>query len=396
MRAVQLPRVLLAVALTASWNGDAPAASPSTPVERQNAAGQQRQAAMRAFVFQSLPREKSNAIPSSPSGGQAEAFVGREDLYVGRSFSARPVCVPLDASPLETIVHGARATNIVIVNEHHASPRDRSFIADVLSVLKPEGYSIYAAETFSPFSADNVQVGWYSIEPIFARTVQLAASLGYSYVAYEQTPEQRETYAAEPANSARRMNARDESQATNLMAAIFTKHPDAKVIIHVGHNHVMERSVPSAPDNVIRMAERLKAMTGRDPLTITQTECNSPHGNYAVAQTFLKDDGVKEAASPVDLYIGHPRLAFQGGRPTWRRSIGDREVEVPNELLDLNQPMIVEARTEGLALGALPMDRVFLYPGERLPLLLPKGRYRVDGFSATGRIETDPIVVVVD
>lgn len=398
----QLPGILSAVVLTFSWSIAAAAASPTAAAYRQDAAGQQRQAVLRAFVFQYLPREKSTSNPISPSRGQAEAFVGREDLYVGQSFSARPNCVPLDASPLEVITDRARKTNIVIVNEHHASPRDRSFIADVLSALKPEGYSIYAAETFSRFAdssanndTDHDGDGWYSNEPIFTRTVQIAAKLGYSYVAYEQTPDQAKPYAEEPAGSPQRMNAREEFQAANLMAAVFVKYPDAKVVIHVGHGHVWEQPVPWARDDAARMAQRLKSMTGRDPLTISQTECNSPHGSYVVAESFWKADGEKETTSPVDLYIGHPQLTFQNGRPTWRQSIGDKAVDIPGTFLDANEPIIIEARPEGATLGALPMDRVFLYPGERLPLLLPAGRYRIDGFVATGRINGPPIVLDV-
>lgn len=398
----QLPRILSAVVLTALLR-IAAAASPSATHHTQDAAGQQTQAAVRAFVFQYLPREKSSANPASPSRGQAEAFVGREDLYVGRSFSTRPDCVPLDASPLEVIADRARKTNIVIVNEHHASPRDRSFIADMLSVLSSQGYSVYAAETFSRFADSNAPndtrhdgSGWYSNEPVFTRTVQIAGSLGYSYVAYEQTPDQAKAYAEEPANSPRRMNAREEFQSVNLLAAVFANDPDAKVVIHAGHSHVREYPVPWAADDVVRMAQRLKSVTGRDPLTISQTECNSPHGSYVVAESFWRADGETETASPVDLYIGHPQLTFQSGRPTWRQSIGDKAVDIPGAFLDANEPLIIEARPEGVSLGALPVDRVFLYPGERLPLLLPIGRYRIDGFFATGHANRVPEVLEVN
>jgi hypothetical protein len=402
MRYSQLPKILSAVVLTAS-SSIAAAASPSAKDYMQDAVGQQNQAVVRAFVFQYLPREKSSSNPSSPSRGQAEAFVGREDLYVGRSFSTRPNCVPLDASPLEAIADRARKTNIVIVNEHHASPRDRSFIADMLSVLSSEGYSIYAAETFSRFADSSAHdgtrqdgFGWYSNEPIFARTVQIAGSLGYSYVAYEQTPDQAKAYAEEPANSPRRMNAREEFQAVNLVAAVFARDADAKVVIHVGHSHVREQPVPWAADDVVRMAQRLKSMTGRDPLTISQTECNSPSGSYVVAESFWRADGEKETASPVDLYIGHPQLTFQSGRPTWRQLTGDKAVDIPRAFLDANEPIIIEARPEGAGLGALPVDRVFLYPGERLPLLLPVGRYRIDGFFTTGRTNRVPEILEVN
>jgi hypothetical protein len=274
-------------------------------------------------------------------------------------------------------------------------PLHREFVARLLEALRPQGYSIYAAETFSMFQPlDHQPVlgsdGWYSNEPIFGRTVQLARKLRYSLVAYEQTPEQAEKLAREqPSRS--RDELREAGQAANLMKAIFATKPKAKVVIHVGHSHVRERKAPWSSKPLVEMAELLKQSTGQDPLTISQLDCRSATAQVVLAG--LRKAG--EVGSPVDLFIGHPAPVFRDGRPAWRQDMGDRAVEVPALLNSGGERIIVEARPAAAGLGTTPVDSVLLYPGERLPLLLPRGRYRVDGFVEGGRVDVAPVVVEV-
>src|SRR5690606_19671314 len=98
---------------------------------------------------------------------------------------------------------------------------------------------------------------------------------------------------------------------------------------------------------------------------------------------------------PMDLYAGHPRLTFLSGRPAWRREIDDKPVPVPFAFLSSDERVIVEARPVGASLSEVPTDRLILFPGERLPMLLPPGRYRIDGFTPAGRIAGDSVQVEV-
>ncbi len=66
-----------------------------------------------------------------------------------------------------------------------------------------------------------------------------------------------------------------------------------------------------------------------------------------------------------------------------------------NEFMSFSERVIVEARPQQASLGVAPVDSVLLYPGERLPLLLPPGRYRIDGYLKSGRVPGDPVVVDV-
>ena len=113
-------------------------------------------------------------------------------------------------------------------------------------------------------------------------------------------------------DSSQATNRREQSQADNLMAAIFTKNPEAKVVIHVGHGHVKERTESWSPD-FMAMAQRLKAATGRDPLTISQTGCRSPTPGDVIAGR-CPGEGDAPNKTSVDLYVGHPAPAT--GRPS--------------------------------------------------------------------------------
>jgi hypothetical protein len=353
---------------------------------------------VRDWVFKGVVAGTPSRNSSGSPDGQRESAAGREDL-VAAALAEMRACIALESDPVQRIVERSRATNIVIINEDHGAPLDRFFIAQVLRALAAEGYSIYAAETFTQYNSlvhDDVLAtdGWYSNEPMFGRTMRVAKSLGYKLVAYEETQDQeRASAAAQPTLG--RINRRETAQAENLMRAIFKDQPDAKVLIHVGHGHVLERTRPGSTSKDKWVAERVKEATGRDPLTISQTDCRSTTTSTVIAETRLGEDGKAEAGSAVDLYVGHPPLTFRDGRPAWRQEAGDKPTTVPAQFINPTERVIVEARPEGASLGSVPIDRVLLFPGENLPLLLPPGRYQIDGYLPTGRVETAPVVVDV-
>ncbi len=349
-------------------------------------------------MVQTMIFEALKTGPAEDKGGmlrQMMSLAGRDDL--ASTNQQRPDCIALPGDPVATVVERARATNIVIINEDHAAPFDRHFIGRVLTALKAEGYAVYAAESLSPYGGldhDGVLAGdgFYVNEPIYARTLGLAKSLGYRPVAYEQTQEQDAMLkASNPELS--QINRREIAQTDNLMAAIFNEQPDAKAVIHVGHAHVWEHKMPESRGAEVWMAERLKARAGRDPLTIDQTMCNSTSDVSVAAIELTKTDGTVQPAKVTDLFIGHSPLDFRNGRVAWRQDLGERLMPIPPELIGSAEHVIVEARPEGAPSDVVPTDRILLRPGETLPLLLPPGRYRVEGFTAAGKIEgVTPVV----
>ena len=377
---------LAAIAITLTGFAPVNAQTPTT------------QNAVRNMTFQSVVAAKSKEYPAGKMAGQMASAAGREDLIATAADNQR-ACVATGSDPILYTAERARITSIVIINESHAEPIQRHFVGQVLRALAAEGYSIYAGETFSygeDLAHDDVlsDDGFYSNEPIFARTMRLAKVLGYKLVGYEETEEQNKaSAAAHPELS--RINRRETSQTENLMKAIFSDQPNAKVVIHVGDAHAWERRAPWAMSNSVWMAERLKEATGRDPLTISQIDCVSSASDVIVGEARLGKDGKIEAGSPVDLYVGHPALTFRDGRPAWRQEAGDKLAAVPSQFINMAERVMVEARPEGASLESVPIDRILLFPGEKLPLLLPPGRYRVDGFVSAGRIETAPAIVDV-
>ena len=365
--------------------------SISPDLDRQ---GQEGVARMRKLIFAWTPESRPAPGTSTPAWERGLSLAGREDLFAVHRWEPLPTCTALAADPIALIAERARETSIVIINEHHDSSLDRQFIGKVLVALRRIGYRYYAAETFDP-SVNLVHErtlgsdGTYSNEPVFGRVVGLAKSQGYELIAYEITSNQDVALAKEHPELAAG-DRREQIQAKNLIDRLFLAKPDARVVIHVWHNHVRERGPAGAYS--VPMAQILKSTTGRDPLTISQTDCKSAGPRDVIAER----SGDKATEGSVDLFVGHPILTFLGGRPAWRQGIGERLTDIPSQFLNFNERVIVEARPAEEGLGTVPADRVLIYQGERLPLSLPPGKYRVDAFLATGRVNTAPITVTVD
>lgn len=322
---------------------------------------------------------------------QEWSMLGREDRAALTGFweyrakaciPARPAVSGMDDAIAE-IVRQAADTRVVIVNESHTVTRHRDTVARLLSALRPLGFTVYAAETFSN-SEDEVDPidahpelrwaaakdGYYSREPAFGRTIGLARSLGCRLVAYEETESQS---AGRDADMTESIRARETAQAANLAQILATMAPEEKLIVHVGYSHASEVPLPNGDGSEnLWMAARLKALTGIDPLTVSQTLCRSDGG-----LPFLAELPQDEPAGLVDLVLSQPVARFERGRPMWRREVGDAEVNLPPELRNRAGPLIVEAFRAGDPFSAVPMDRVYLEPGEDIPLLLPPGDYTV-------------------
>jgi hypothetical protein len=322
---------------------------------------------------------------------QQWSMLGREDRAAqtgDREYRAR-ACTPvrpavsgLDDAIAEITRHAAE-TRVVIVNESHTVTRHRDTVARLLSALRPLGFTVYAAETFSNAEneadpvEDNAGLGWasssdgyYSREPAFGRTIGLARSLGYRLAAYEETQSQS---AGRDADMTESIRARETAQAANLAQILATMASEEKLIVHVGYSHASEVPLTNGDGSEnLWMAARLKALTGIDPLTVSQTLCRSDGG-----LPFLAELPQDEPAGLVDLVLSQPVARFERGRPMWRREVGDAEVNLSPELRNRAGPLIVEAFRAGDPFSAVPMDRVYLEPGEDIPLLLPPGDYTV-------------------
>lgn len=194
--------------------------------------------------------------------------------------------------------------------------------------------------------------------------------LGYRLVAYE------DRRPADPAaDLAAAMARREEGQTENLVARIFAREPQAKVLIHVGYSHAAEVALPNVGGPLEWMAARLKARTGVDPLTIDQFRCESASG--AVELAAISADLPPGAH---DVAVAYPPTVLFRGRPQWRIDAGAIAVELPEQLVSASQRTLIEARYDSDPPDTIPLDRLLLFPGERLPLLLPAGRIRIQQY----------------
>lgn len=318
---------------------------------------------------------------------QALSLVGRDDLVLDHVYSpiAKPKCAPVlhkgaAVDPIAEIKKRlAKTGRIVIINEAHDDAQTRAFIADLLKPLHDTGFRVYAAETFFrsvgrrspawPRAAD----GTYSNEPVFGALLRKARSLEFDFVPYE--PDDLPTPQSDDVGA--RIAVRESAQVRNIMDRIITPIPDARVLVHVGHHHVIEAPVVSKIGNKTEwMASRLKRASGIDPLTTDQTTFQSPLDKPVICT--LASEIEKRRALTTDIAIGLPKPTIANGRPNWRRARGQLDVPIPVRLLKRNAWSIVEARYAAEPPDAVPADRILLAPGEHLPLLLKPGQYRVE------------------
>lgn len=325
-------------------------------------------------------------------GGRAQkwSMIGREDFAAQSSdeygASSCPISDPLtfgEAAILAVIVERARDTRVVILNESHSVTRHRDFARQVLGALRPLGYEWLAAETFANAGGEendpvdqyadkpypHEKLGYYSREPVFGAMLREAKALGYRFAAYEQVydpgrdrPEDMDLVTAE----------REQEQAEHLAALLARIEPDEKLVIHAGYWHANE-SEKRRSDGFDRslMAARLKRITGIDPLTIAQTECRGS------AQVVRFSAATGRAKGGFDLIVDHPVDAFRHRRSEWRFGDGAQAIDIPEPYASATEPLIIEAFADGEPFEAVPVDRVWVQPGEDVKLALKPGRYTV-------------------
>ena len=339
--------------------------------------------------FYRLPQAGENG----DGGGLAQrwAMLGREDraaATAGEEYTPRE-CEVATGSPLgwdaviDAIVARAAHHRVVIINESHMVTRHRETTRRLLDKLRPLGFSVLAAEAFSqgygmpsPVEAlpavswPRMIEGHYSGEPAFGRLVREAKARGYRLAPYERIYDPSEP---QPTDIGEIIARREAAQARHLAEILRGMGPGERLIVHAGYSHASEVPIIGSGDRESEwMAARLKALTGIDPLTIAQTVCR-----HADGPAFLAKPPASLRPGQFDMIISHPVGAFAEDRPRWRLEAGDLPTAIPPSLRPTNEPLVIEAFAWDEPFDAVPFDRLYVEPGEALPLLLPPGRYRV-------------------
>lgn len=359
--------------------------------------------ALRLLASYPATLEEARALdPEAPETRllmQTLSFAGREDLAAAHNrdaflYAPCPADSLIEGDPMDIVMGRAQDAQIVIINESHSNPLHRHAITTIGTRLNGEGFELFAAEAFNhgavPLEKDYLPdgMGFFTSEPIFARQLGALHEAGQTFIAYEIRPEQ---YDPEGLSAPEQIALREEAQANNFIEAVLADDPQARVLVHVGHDHLLKEPITLGPYELQWFASRLAEKTGIDPLTISQTYCGAPDEDMRIYAT--GPDHIPDGA--VDLFLAQPDLTFEHGRPIWRREIGDIDTPVPTGLIAPDRATIIEARHPDAPLDSLAIERLLLYPGEALPLLLPPGTWRLDAFTDQGRYG-DPVEVTAE
>lgn len=314
------------------------------------------------------------------------------------------------ANAIEHIQEAARGRRIVIVNESHQMGRHRAFMAELLPILRAEGFTHFGMEALSQISEtawdqNGVPVremGFYFGDPMMGHLLETAVAERFEWFPYEVRGEQRLDCSTQTCSREARINHRETVQAQNIFDRVFSENPDARVVLYVGLAHLDE--TPGLSEDGYRngwMAAALSELTGFDPFTIDQVS-GAGIGTTSVARSarlisdrfefsepsVLLDQNDQALAPPrdrwqADIVVFTPTEGAGGNdhRPRWLLELSDRQ-ESWIDVSDVSdRPAVIQAFRLPMVENAIATDQYSLQEGEtadRVQLLLPPGQYRVD------------------
>lgn len=277
------------------------------------------------------------------------------------------------------IVERSKKEELIIINEAHHNPMHRRFTTSLLKDLYRHGYRYLGLEAIADSLINErnyatKESGYYTNEPEFGNMIYEARQLGFIIFGYE-------------AEEGKNGKEREMEQARNIQQ-FMQQHPDGKIIIHCGFDHVFEGEVRSWEK---AMAGRLKEYTGIDPFTIDQVKF-SERSSPGLSHYFLNTTGKKEAfvlidvqknvfrgmAVPpqTDLAVIHPLTLYKRARPHWRTR-NRKAYCLPGYILSgKTYPIQVLAYRYGEEEKGIPADIIELKNAtDKTPLYLSKGKY---------------------
>ena len=290
-------------------------------------------------------------------------------------------------SAVDYVVERAKKNRIVIINEAHHRPIHRNFSASLLQKLYDNGYRYFGLEALKNSEIETSLLnkrkyptkssGYYIKEPRFGNLVRKALKIGFTLFAYETTDRDHDG------------KQREIDQAESI-AKIVNKNPQAKFLIHCGYDHATEGVYTSWEK---AMAERLKDLTGIDPLTINQehfSEKSSIEKSHPLLKSLkLKESSVlvnkisgkpyrfEEKQGWMDITVFHPFTKYQKNRPEWIFSIGKKPIRIELDNLNIIGPLMIYAFKKGEdILKAVPFDILEVVNTDSPAYLaLEKGKY---------------------
>ena len=316
-----------------------------------------------------------------------------------RSTSSRPGTYQL-ADPMPLIAARAKISRVVILNEDHTQPGHRAFCQELLPVLAPLGYHHFAVEALDPadkaINTRNYPLsssGYYTREPTMGRLLRAARATGFEVFGHEITRGQEKEFT----DWRQQSNYRDSMQAVNILA-VMKKNPAAKIVVYVGHDHVLERE----REGLKHMAAYLRKLGHFDPLTIDQTTPYYHAGPAPTTPRLLTTNGQVPTttgfnAQLVDLQVIHPPHVTPGNRPAWlATAAAGKLIKVPIPSPYAGTQCLAQLYDQGEYQRhgdqAIPLDQYFSAANQkqvRLYALFPKQRVVVKYRPANLRLAVD-------
>jgi hypothetical protein len=285
------------------------------------------------------------------------------------------------------IIEKAQNHQILIINEAHHNSQHRFFTKSLLKSLYNEGYKNLGLEALNNGrhldSALNKRgypiqkTGYYIQDPQFGNMIREALEIGYHIFAYEDTSsvfgKKREIWQAES------------------IKKLIDKKPNEKFLIHCGFDHAMEGKYKPWE---MAMAERLKKLTGLDPLTVNQEffhEKSDPKFNHPLLKAIdfhepsvlinkeNKPLGHERKDAWTDIAVLHPETSYMDHRPSWLFSNDNEKVLVEIPKINLELPIMLMAFKKGEDINkAVPVDIVeMIDKNQKYSLALPVGSYEL-------------------
>jgi len=343
----------------------------------------------RAFFFAQAGLYLAGAEPT-PNSKLADVLraMGRNDLVDPEADADPPNGCPHQwVEPIEMIARAAKTSRIVMIESERHAPAQTAFLEDLVTRLAADGFSTYADDglTLGPGGAAHPDVllvseGLVTRDPALGRLIREVKRNRLTLIdAGVWWASANELASLSPAAQ---LSRRQSALAVQINRRTFARDPSARVIIHT------ERA--SGPAAAESFKAQLVELTGHVPLMVALRDCLPSYSEPAYMPSH--GEGARLAA---DLAFAIPRPEVKEGRVTSGRRQGESVVAVPPAFRAKDQPVLVEARREGDPDLAVPDDRLLLFPGDRLPLILQPGEYRIEAWTKNGPL-SEPVPVSVN
>lgn len=336
--------------------------------------------ATRAFFFTQADLYLSGASPAD-TGPLADVLraMGRDDLVQRVSGNGTDLACPRAwVEPVEMIAQVASGSHFVIIESERGEIAHIAFVEEIVNRLAADGFAAFADDgiTLGPGGMGDpvvplVTEGLAAREPGYGRLLRTAKRLNLQLVdAGVWWTGVGELTDLSPGERIVRNQAALTEQVFRLVHA---RSPDMRAIVHI------QGSGDQSGARALR--DSIRRFTGHTPLVVALATCKGSNS------AFLAAPGEGRARkTQADFMFGVPQAPMKAGRLTSHDGSGEEAVAVPAAFLPRNLPVLIEVRRKGDPELAMPEDRLMLLPGERLPLMLAPGEYRIEAWTKQGKL----------